>query len=78
MTTYITTDDGHEYTAANPTELVTALRRSAKMPIDTDAEFMANASDWIGTDTGATIETTSADRFIADLIRIGYLKEVQT
>lgn len=69
------TNDGDRYAANTPAELVTAMRQDSRMLADqTDEVFMLETAKRVHKMTGETVATTSAEAFVADLERIGYVK----
>ena len=69
--------DGIEYTVENLGELVISLHDDSYAKAPTDAQFMREMAERAEAATDATVRSNTIDNFIADLLTIGYLKEVR-
>jgi hypothetical protein len=74
---YITTADGQAYDdVQDPSELITRIRAgdSSKKAITNDEEYMRVMRHRMKITAGEELRIDTAENFVADLIRIGFLK----
>ena len=71
---YRAQDDGRVYEAATATELVDRLRALSFMEHGDASDFMAKMAANCAAWDGARVRADSAETFVADLIRCGFLE----
>ena len=75
MKNYVT-NDGEKFVAANSQNLIEQLKASSPwLPAKDTAEFMRAMAERVREQTGAEIDTASADGFVNGLLLAGLVKE---
>lgn len=73
----VKTNDGMILEAANAADLVDLLNESSFAPAADAEDYMLQTSDRVKDQIGADICIDDAERFIADLLKVGLLKKVK-
>ena len=71
---YRARDDGRVYEAATAAELVDRLRALSFMEHGDAADFMVKMAENCARWDGSVVRADSAEHFIADLVKIGFLE----
>ena len=70
-------DDGSLITAVNPQQVVEMMRRSSRFASDETIEaYMEGFVDRYRIDSGNSVRCDTAENFVADLLKFGFLTEV--